>query len=235
MERANVAIFLTAVGLIGIAPILLAAVAIARRRGERRGADPERPGRPLLVVGSVTALLLVGGGTLAWRYSTTGADPGIPTGMTGMAGMTGMPGLGAPSTTDVGGQTGMPSQIAGHPLTSYLDGPEAIANVTQLHGSAFVPTEAEVATYGEGAITIWRSAAPDEAAASDQVTRMAERIAEGGSPFEPPRADGPSGVYATFGMGQDHFFFARGTSVWWVAAEPSIASAALADTLAVST
>jgi hypothetical protein len=85
-------------------------------------------------------------------------------------------------------------------------------------------------------VTIWRSEAPDATRATAQVERMRARIAEGGSPFEiPHRVRGRSGVYVTFGMGQEHFFFARGTSVWWVAVTPSLAGRALPEALEAST
>jgi hypothetical protein len=70
----------------------------------------------------------------------------------------------------------------------------------------------------------------------DQVERMRKRIAGGGSPFDAPHAvRGLPGVYATFGMGQKHFFFSRGASVWWVAVAPSLAKRILPEALEAST
>lgn len=227
MHRANVAIFLTAVGLIGIAPLLLGAVYVARRRVER---DPERErtSRSFMpTVAVITAALLVVGGVVAWAFSGPGASPSSIEGMDGMAGG---------SALASAGGAAIPMELADQPLTSYVDGPDAIAGVAQLHGSTFPVTDAEIATYGNGLATIWRSGAPDAAAAADQVERMSERIAGGGSPFDAPHlVRGQPGVYATFGMGQKHFFFARGASVWWVAVAPSMAGRALSEALGVST
>jgi len=223
MHRANVAIFLTVVGVIGIAPLLLGAVYVARRRLER---DPERERMSrsfVAIVGVITTVLLVVGGVVAWTFSGPGASPSSMEGMTGMTG--------TPALASVGGGS-IPMELADQPLTSYVDGPEAIADVTRLHGSTFIMTEAEIATYGDGLATIWRSGTPDAATAAAQVERMRERIAGGDSPFDAPRRvrDEP-GVYATFGMGQEHFFFARGASVWWVAVDPSVAGRALSEVL----
>jgi len=228
VHRANVAIFLTAVGLIGIAPLLLGAVYVARRRVER---DPERErtSRSFMpIVAVVTVVLLVAGGVVAWTFSGPGASP--PT--EGMAGMDGMAGGSAPTGAD--GAT-IPMELGGQPLTSYVDGPDAIAGVAQLHGSTFPVTDAEIATYGNGLATIWRSGTPDAATAADQVERMRERIAGGGSPFDTPHpVRGQPGVYATFGMEQKHFFFSWDASVWWVAIAPSLAGSVLSEVLGVS-
>jgi hypothetical protein len=226
VHRANVAIFLTAVGLIGIAPLLLGVVYLARRRVER---DPERErtSRSFMpIVAVITAVLFVVG-VVAWTFSGPGASP------SSMEGMEGMTGGSAPA---VAGGAEIPMELADQPLTSYVDGADAIAGVAQLHGSTFPVTDAEIATYGNGLATIWRSGTPDAAAAADQVERMRERIAGGGSPFDDPQpVRGRPGVYATFGLGQKHFFFSRGASVWWVAVAPSLAGLALSEALWVST
>jgi hypothetical protein len=227
VQRANVAIFLTAVGLIGLAPLLLGAVYVARRRVER---DPEseQTSRSLMpIVAVITAVLLIVGGVVAWTFSGPGASMPSRDGMDGMAG--------GSALTSAGSAT-IPMELADQPLTSYVDGPDAIAGVAQLHGSTFPVTDAEIAAYGNGLATIWRSGAPDAAAAADQVERMRERIARGASPFDAPHpVRGQPGVYATFGMGQKHFFFSRGASVWWVAVAPPLARRALSEALGVST
>jgi hypothetical protein len=223
----EVAIFLTAVGLIGIAPLLLGAVYVARRRVER---DPERArtSRSLLpIVVVITAVLISMGGLVAWTFSGPGASPSSMEGMDGMAGG---------SILANANGAAIPMELADQPLTSYVDGPDAIASVAQLHGSTFPVTDAQIGTYGDGLATIWRSGAPDAAAAVDQVERMRKRIAGGGSPFDAPHAvRGQPGVYATFGMGQKHFFFSRGASVWWVAVAPSLAKRILPEALEAST
>jgi len=226
VHRTNVAIFLTAVGLIGIAPLLLGAVYVARRRVER---DPERQraSRSFMpIVAVITAVLLVVGGVVAWTFSGRGA---LPSSTEGMGGMEGMAGGSALATAD---GSAIPMELADQPLTSYIDGQDAIAAVGQLHGSAIPVTDAQVATYGNGLAMVWRSGAPDAATAADQVASMRDRITGGGSPFAAPRpVRGHSDVYATSGMGQRHFFFSRGVSVWWVAVAPDIARQVLLEIL----
>jgi hypothetical protein len=54
---------------------------------------------------------------------------------------------------------------------------------------------------------------------------MAERIAEGRSPFTPAgsRQVGNTTVYVLTGMGQVHYYFQLDRRVIWLAASPSLA------------
>ena len=47
MHRVNVAIFLTAVGLIGLAPLLLVGISLARRRADRAPVAPDTSAKPI--------------------------------------------------------------------------------------------------------------------------------------------------------------------------------------------
>ncbi len=231
MHRLNVAIFLTAVGLIGLAPLLLVGISLARRRADRAtgtegtSATVERRSALPIVAAITTALLVVGGG-VAWTFSGPGAAPPSDEAMTGMSGMAGGSGPAAPDGAPV------PMMLADQPLTSYVDGQDAMADVARLHGSTFEMTDAEIAAYGDGVVTIWRSGTSDPESAVDQVERMRERIAGGGSPFEAPHPlRARPGVYATSGMGQEHFFFTSGASVWWVSVMPGMTRPVLAELL----
>jgi len=231
MHRVNVAIFLTAVGLIGLAPLLLVGVYVARRRAERvtspesTSATGGRRSALPIVTGITIALLIIGGG-VAWTFSGPGAAPPSDEAMTGMSGMAGGPGSADPEGAPV------PMMLADQPLTSYVEGQDAMADVARLHGSTFEMTDAEIAAYGDGVVTIWRSGTADPETAVDQVERMREGIAGGGSPFEAPHPlRARPGVYATSGMGQKHFFFTSGASVWWVSVMPGMARPVLAELL----
>lgn len=231
MHRVNVAIFLTAVGLIGLAPLLLVGIYLARRRADRATGSENtsatggrRPALPI-VTGITIALLIIGGG-VAWTFSGPGAAPPSDEAMTGMSGMAGGSGSADPSGVPV------PMMLVDQPLTSYVEGQDAMTDVARLHGSTFEMTDAEIAAYGDGVVTIWRSGTTDPETAVEQVERMRERIAGGGSPFEAPhplraRPD----VYATSGMGQKHFFFPSGASVWWVSVMPGMAGPVLFELL----
>lgn len=241
MHRANVAIFLTAVGLIGVAPIVLWVVYLARKRHEARALDFARADNRSTVIAVVVvmAVLVAGGGAAAWVLAARGlAAPSsrMPAGMEGMADTAGAGGM---PSMNAGGGTRMTlpvlDRVAGLRLTSSIMGPDAVDQVGILHGSTFPIRDAVIATYGNGLATIWVSLAPDRATAAGQVSTMAEGIRGSESPFTVPSAvPGVRAVFATSGMGQRHFFFARGASVWWVAADPSIASAVLADILEVT-
>jgi hypothetical protein len=236
MHRANVTIFLTAIGLIGLAPVILLGVALVRRwHDEDEVHSRGQSGRStLLVVAVFTAVFLVLGGTAAWVLSARGTGTGIAiggtSGMSGMArgGSTAMPGMGA------GGGTRLPvlPSLAGMQLTSSVTDADAIEQVAALHGSEFPVRAAFIGTYGDGRATIWVSLAPDVASAKRQVRMMAGAIATSGSPFvQPWPVEGRPGVFATTGMGQRHFFFARGQTVWWVASDPQISTDVLDDVL----
>ncbi len=225
MERANLTLFLTALGLLGAAPILLAGITLARRRTEsvrERGREPTAWLAP--VAATAAAVLLLGGVGLAWTvtgHTAVGTDPAAR--MPGMGS-----GLGSPEGGLVGTEHPAPVRLAGQPLTAFVQGQEARATIASLHASGFPLEDPWIATYGEGRAIVWHSAAPEVATAAGQVRRMRERIADGGSPFEDPYpVPGADGVYGTAGMGQVHYFFSRGAGVWWLSVDPSLARRAL--------
>jgi hypothetical protein len=228
VHRANVAIFLTAVGLIGAAPMILLVVYALRRRADRYHPAGAGAGRsPVLGVVVVTGILLVGGGSAAWVLSARGLGATSSASMGDMSGMDGIPSGATPLP--------VPDRLAGLPLTSSVTGSEAIREVAAIHGSTFPVRAAVVATYADGRATIWVSRAPDPATAAAQVAEMMEGIARGTSPFtEPHELPGVAGVFATSGMGQRHYFFARGDVVWWIASDPSLGRRILSETLEVA-
>ncbi len=124
----------------------------------------------------------------------------------------------------------LPATLAGAPLTNEVIGSQAIEQIASLHGRDMPVVSAEIGQYANGRLTVWMSTESDAAGAADMVVRMSERISGGGSPFAPPRPfTAEPGVWTTRGMGQTHIFFARGDTVWWLAADPSLARAALSE------
>lgn len=221
MHRANVAIFLLMIALVGISPLLLALVYVARRRSERDVGEAGWNRSRTVPVAVITGIVVVASIATAWALS------GRQTGAA-MAEMAGMPRVGQGTTTGLW----VPESVAGQPMTSSVQGQEAIAQVAALHGSSFRVTDAAVATYAGGRVTIWVSAAPDAGTAVRQVETMTERIDTGSSPFTTPvPLSGRPGVHTTSGMGQRHFYFATAGSVWWIAADPAIARRALTEIL----
>lgn len=129
----------------------------------------------------------------------------------------------------------LPSSLANQPLTNATYGDQAVADITRLHGKQFPITSGAVGQYGDsGQSTLWVSESPTEGDAADLVTAMQTRIAEGRSPFSQRdvRDEGSTDILVLDGMGQQHFYFQVGKRVIWLAADPSIAEAALQDTLA---
>jgi hypothetical protein len=129
----------------------------------------------------------------------------------------------------------VPDAVAGLPLTQKTVGPEAVAEVTQLHAKEFPLTSGAMAMYGNGAVTLWVSGAPASFIASEMVRAMTDKIAEGRSPFTPmgTREVGGRTIYELTGMGQQHFYFQSGSLVVWLAARAgeAIAEQALGETL----
>lgn len=151
-------------------------------------------------------LLLVG--SLAyWRYAEAVANPG---------------------------EVAVPSSLAGERLSSQATGVAAVDDITRLHGRQFPLVSGARAVYGGGAATLWVSGAPAAPMAAEQVKAMAEKIAEGRSPFTPlgTRMLGGASVYALSGMGQQHFYFQVDSLVVWLAASEPLAETALQEALA---
>jgi hypothetical protein len=220
VQRANVAIFLTAIALIGLAPLILAVASVARRRADGGGGG--RRGRRRIVVAGITSLLVVGG-TVAAAWALAGrAEPGA-----GSA--SGMGGMGEGGTGGMSTHVRVPRTLAGLELTALTRGDDAIAEVTALHGAPFPLVDAAVARYGD-AVGVWVSSAPDVTTAQREVDEMRARIAEGGTPFATPTLVRTAGrVFTTSGMGERHFFFSSGRDVWWISAPPPFAKEALDD------
>ncbi len=229
MHRANVALFLVMIGLLGLAPIALAAVYLARKRTDARQADAAPPRSPLVSpIAVVAAVVVVLGATAAWAIAGRAMDrTEMATSMSG-TGRGIAPAAGAPAT-----DVRAPAHLVGQAMSSYMEGPDAVAEVQALHAGRFTIVDAWIATYGDGRVTVWRSEADGLVAARRQVNRMQRAISRIDSPFEPAHLL-RVGVYATTGMGQVHYFFSRGRGVWWLAADLSIARPALTQLLEVA-
>lgn len=225
MHEGSVTLFLVAVVVIAATPFILLGVELARRartRSRSAAEEPSRPRgllRPLLVgVSGVVLLTLVIGWYLSAHPAPQGADEMAMGGANGA-----MPAIN-------GGDDPLPANLAGAPMTNEVTGPEAIRQIASLHGTDLPIVSAEIGQYADGRLTVWMSTESDPADAADMVVRMGERISGGGSPFAPPRPFAAEpGVWRTRGMGQTHFFFARGDTVWWLAVDPSLARSALSE------
>ncbi len=127
----------------------------------------------------------------------------------------------------------VPEALAGLNQTRITVGPEAMADMVQLHGKALPLTSAAMASYGDSLVTLWVSGTQSNATAAELVRSMTEKIAEGRSPFRPTGVRQIAGrtVYELNGMGQRHFYFQTGNLVLWLSADSSVAEDALGDVL----
>ena len=127
----------------------------------------------------------------------------------------------------------VPRDLAGLPLAHSQQGAEARAQIERLHGKSIPIRDGFVAHYGSQppVAMLYVSRAQDEGVARQQVEQMTMRIRASNGPFTHLRESSRFGmtVYSTLGQGQVHYYFRRGATVVWVAADPIIAQPALAD------
>jgi hypothetical protein len=127
----------------------------------------------------------------------------------------------------------VPQDLAGLPLAHSQQGREARAEIERLHGKSIPITDGYVAHYGTQppVAMLYVSQARGEEVARRQVEQMTSRIRASNGPFHHLRESTRFGmtVYSTLGQGQVHYYFQRGATVVWVAADPTIAQPALAD------
>ncbi len=115
-----------------------------------------------------------------------------------------------------------PAELGGLKLLRVQAGDQAMSAVAGMHSGTFELAEAWIASY-EADATVWAGQAEDESKARQLVRAMAAAIGRGGSPFSPPRETQLAGmpVYATSDGGQQHYFYASGRLVVWIAAPAS--------------
>ena len=127
----------------------------------------------------------------------------------------------------------VPGELAGLTLAHSQQGAEARAQIERLHGKSIPIRDGFVAHYGTQppVAMLYVSQAQDEGVARQQVEQMTMRIQASNGPFTHLRESSRFGmtVYSTLGQGQVHYYFRRGATVVWVAADPIIAQPALAD------
>jgi hypothetical protein len=122
--------------------------------------------------------------------------------------------------------TKLPKSIAGFSLNTATYGPEAVAEITRLHGKAFPIDYGAMGMYGDAnQISLWVAGFSSHSMAAQIISAMEEKIALGNSPFSPTgqQQAGKRAIYLLDGMGQKHFYFQSGNLVLWLAADPTVA------------
>ncbi len=115
-----------------------------------------------------------------------------------------------------------PGEIKGYRLLKLVKGKEALREINRLHGKRIQAVKGAIAVYVEEnkRAMIWVSQAPSEEVASQQVKLMINKMNKGGSPFF-HFSTGRIGCLSFLhflGLGQEHYLFAKGTSVYWISA-----------------
>ena len=129
----------------------------------------------------------------------------------------------------------LPPSLAGLALHSADFGAEAVAEVDRLHRKQFPLTAGAVGNYGlQAEVTVWAAGTLSNFLARAMLNQMEESLAQGNSPFTPVGMKALDGrpVFELTGMGQTHYYFQSGARVVWIAAAPTLASAALREALA---
>lgn len=126
----------------------------------------------------------------------------------------------------------LPSALAGRPLVASVRGAEAREQVARLHGKSIDIADALVGQYRDG-ITLWISISESPLKASSLLWAMNRRMASGTATFSPPRPEQrhEQTVFRTQGIGLEHAYYQRGTSVVWVAAPAGTLDTVLDDLL----
>lgn len=120
-------------------------------------------------------------------------------------------------------------------LLQEMRGDEATQLIDRLHGKGVSPEENHIAFYAdaENGAVLYLSRYSDELEASSEEQKMARGIKAGNPVFAKYRelSLGDQRVSRCVGMGQIHFFFARGAQLCWLSADPPVAQQALDDLL----
>ncbi len=114
-----------------------------------------------------------------------------------------------------------PHRIDGYSLSQLITGGKALTQINRLHGKTIQALKGAIAIYGrdEKRAMVWVSLAPSSQTALQQVRIMVEKMEERG-PFHDFSMDkmGYIVVHRFLGLGQEHYLFAHGASVFWISA-----------------
>lgn len=127
----------------------------------------------------------------------------------------------------------LPVRLATFTLTEQLTGDAAARMIDHLHGKGVTPAENLIGFYsGEGGTaTLYVSRYPNESEPVRVMERMAQRIREGNPIFGDytERTVAGKRVAACVGMGQRHFFFAHGVTLYWLGVDSARAEETLEE------
>jgi hypothetical protein len=122
-------------------------------------------------------------------------------------------------------------------LIESVSGDEAQNLISQLHPGPLAPAESQVGFYaaGDDRAVLYLSRFAEADSARAQLEMMSAMIGRGRAGFGHHTEIDMAGtvVHAVVGSGRMHFFFTRQNELVWLAADPALARAALAELLGV--
>ncbi|MDP2729914.1 MAG: hypothetical protein Q8O55_05480 [Dehalococcoidales bacterium] len=113
---------------------------------------------------------------------------------------------------------GVPEELGGMKLASFTDGEQALAQISQLHGTSIELVNAYIASYShdfnpyhndDSQVTVWAGKTGNKDEAVKLTERMSEAIKRGDSPFsnlQQLTLDGHE-VFQVTGPSGEHFFY----------------------------
>lgn len=105
--------------------------------------------------------------------------------------------------------------------TALVRGKEALGEIDRLHGKSIKVHDGYRAdfAYGQEQFTLWVATVGSPAEARHMLDQMVERIGPSNKMFSRPEliTRGEPKMYRSIGMGQSHFYYAKGAAVYWVA------------------
>ncbi len=115
----------------------------------------------------------------------------------------------------------LPIRLAGLHRARVWTGESAARLIAEMHGRDVAPRQSVVAEYGtQGELRAFVSVYTNDEEAARVLTRMLEAMRYGSTPFIPPRAQGTSGRWVTFGPGGHHLLWVSRSRLYWLQGLP---------------
>lgn len=124
----------------------------------------------------------------------------------------------------------LPTSLAGFSLSTATYGPEAVSEISRMHGKEFPMTSGAMGVYGDTSqVTVWVAGFSDRTTAGQIVDAMEAKIAAGNSPFTPTgeKQVGERLIHYLDGLDQKHIYFQSSNLVVWLAVDPSSSDQAI--------
>ena len=125
----------------------------------------------------------------------------------------------------------LPTMLGSLQLTGGHSREEAREIVNRMHGKSVSPDQNLIGNYRspEGEATLYVSLYGEPSAAAKDFRRMLHLIQPGGPVFRDFQQMSVAGKEVAFcrGLGQWHYFFARGNALYWLAADEPVAEMAI--------